>query len=310
MSPVAASAVRALARARAWGLLGDLFRRGLTPETLPAWRAADLAELPADPDPDRLAAAWTRLFLVELSPHESAFLSADGLLGGDVAGSVRADRARAGLGDPADLEADHLGAECGWLAFLSGAEADARRDGVDVAPLHRLQAEALDGHLLRWLPTLAHAVDGLAGVPGAGPYRAGLRLALDLAREQHLALGRPRTPWALPPWEDVLAAEDTGLRRIAASLCRPSQAGGVYTRPVLTAMGRALELPGGFGSRVDQLEGLLLSAAQYGRVPELCEALAAEAGRWAEGADPPWVERVEQTRAVLARVAREARANA
>ncbi len=297
---------RALASGRAWGLLGDLFRRGLVVDTVPAWQGSGhLSELGPE-GLEAYAAAHTRLFLVEVSPHESVFLSADGLLGGDVAAAVRADRARAGLGDPVGVEPDHLGAECAWMAFLSGAEADARRDGVDPAPILTLQREVLDRHLLRWLPQVVEALEGV-GVDGFGRlYVDAATLALALARSRFAELGGVREAWSLPPAKDPLASAETGIYRISEHLCLPVQVGGWWTRSALVAIGRRLDLPAGFGNRVDLVEGLFHAAAQYGRVPELCGALAEVARGWADRGDGPWVERARGAVGLLERVGRGA----
>ena len=302
--PLADPVGRALARCRAWGLLGDLFRRGLVADTVPAWQATgQLAELGSG-GLEAYAAAHTRLFLVEVSPHESVFLSADGLLGGDVAAAVRVDRTRGGLGDPLGVEPDHLGAECAWMAFLTGAEADARRDGVDPGPIVTLQHEVLDRHLLRWLPQLMEALEGVSVDTTGRLYVEAAGLALALARSCFAELGGARESWSLPPAKDPLASAETGIYRIAEHLCLPVQAGGWWTRSALVGLGRGLDLPAGFGNRVDLVEGLFHAAAQYGRVPELCAALAEAARGWASRGDGPWPERARATVGLLERVAR------
>lgn len=300
--PLADPTARALARARAWGLLGDLLRRGLVAETVPAWQAS--GQLPAGPpDLDAFAAAHTRLFLIEVSPHASVFLSPDALLGGEVADAVRRDRAASGLGEPIGVEPDHLGALAAWLAFLSGAEADARRDGVDPTRILGLQRDALDRHVGSWVGVLLEALRGVEGDAAIRFHVDAVALLVALVEAQRADLGGPSRPVSLPPPVDVLAAPETGIRRIAAHLCLPAQAGGWWSRSALVAHGRRLDLPAGFGSRVDQLEGLFASAATYGRVPALCAALAADAAGWAARLGAPWAARAQATVALLERVA-------
>lgn len=312
---------RALARSRAYGLLGDLFLDGLDARSLLAWRQVDggvLADPAAPVDLEAAAEAHARLVLIGLPPYEGAFLAADGLLGGDTTAAVRTDRALAGLGDPPGHEPDHVGSELAWLAFLSGAEADAKRDGVDPERILALQRGALDDHLLRWVPQW---VTHLRGLPTRGDadsvYVRGAELALAVLTEHRGSLGdralpgRPASGWDLPPAAPVLEDPRAGLRAIAEHLCVPCQCGGYLARDTIAAIGRSLDLPMTFGARPDLLEGLFCAAAQYGRVPEVCTALdqllAGWSDAWTSPWSAPWVERAGITRAMLARVAAAAR---
>lgn len=306
---------RALARSRAYGLCGDLFLDGLDARSLVAWRQVDGGVLadPATPvDLDTAAEAHARLVLIGLPPYEGAFLAADGLLGGDTTAAVRAHRALAGLGDPVAHEPDHVGAELAWLAFLSGAEADAKRDGVDAGRIVDLQRSALDQHLLRWVPQW---VTHLRGLPTRGDadsvYIRGAELALTVLTEHRLSLGGAAPPWSLPAAAPVLEDPRAGLRAIAEHLCVPCQCGGYLARDTIAAIGRSFDLPMTFGARADLLEGLFCAAAQYSRVPDVCAALDALLAGWIDAwTSPwsaPWVERAVLTRALLARVAAAAR---
>jgi len=309
---------RALARSRAYGLLGDLFLEGLDARNLLAWRQVDGGVLvdPAAPvDREAAAEAHARLVLLGVPPYEGAFLAADGLLGGETTAEVRAHRALAGVGDPAGHEPDHVGSELAWLAFLSGAEADAKRDGVDADRIEQiiaLQRSALDDHLLRWVPQwVAH----LRGQPTRGDadsvYVRGAELTLAVLTEHRSALGGASLPWALPAAAPVLEDPRAGLRAIAEHLCIPCQCGGYLARDTIAGIGRSLDLPMTFGARADLLEGLLCAAAQYQRIPDACAALdtllAGWVAAWTSPWSAPWVERAGLTRAMLARVAAAAR---
>lgn len=310
----------ALARSRGYALLGDLYSHGLTERSLAAWRqvpAGVLAAPDASVDLEATAEAHTRLFLIELPPLESAFCAPDGLLGGEVTDAVRRARAHAGLGDPLDEEPDHLGAELSWLAFLTGAEADARRDAVDATRMLELQREALDQHLLRWVPQLVTALSGFSE-GGTGHevadamYIRGALLVQDLILDHRVALGGTTPVWSLPATVAVLEDPRTGLRGIAEHLCLPCQAGGYLTRTAITRLSRSLDLPMTFGARPDLLEGLFCAAAQYDRIPDLCTALDTVLGSWDAGyaaspASAPWRDRVATTRGMLDRLARASR---
>lgn len=316
------AAARALARSRGYALLGDLYSHGLSARTLPAWRQVPgvLTGPDAPIDLEAAAEAHTRLFLIELPPYESAFCGVDGLLGGEIATSVRAARADAGLGDALEEEPDHLGAELAWLAFLTGAEADARRDKVDVVHIRELQRAALDHHLLRWLPQFVTALSefseggiGHSWPAGGSPdsidiYVRGALLAQDLIVDHRAALEGPSPVWDLPPVVDVLDDPRTGLRAIAEHLCLPCQAGGYLTRASITTVSRSLDLPMTFGARSDLMEGLLCAAAQYDRIPDVCAALDRVLSAWDAGyavspCSLPWRRRVTITRAMLDRLA-------
>ncbi len=309
---------RALARSRAYGLLGDLFLEGLTVSTLVAWRQVRggvLLDAAASVDLEDAAEAHARLLLIGVPAYEGAFLAADGLLGGDVAAAVRRDRALAGLGDPPGHEPDHLGAELGWLAFLCGAEADARRDGVAAERIERiiaLQRSALDAHLLRWVPQWSTHLRGLPTRGEAdGVYVRGAELALAVLTDHRESLGGSAPGWSLPAPAPVLEDPRAGLRAIAEHLCVPCQCGGYLARDTIAAAGRALDLPMTFGARADLVEGLFCAAAQYSRVPDVCTALDALLAGWIDAwtspYSAPWVDRAAHTRALLARVAAAAR---
>ena len=301
-----------LAHSRGFALLGDLFLQGLTPRAREAWaQVPDAEALIAALAEEAAAEQYTRAFTLELAPFESAFLSHDGLVGGDIAASVRELRARCGL-DPATDAPDHLGEELRWMSFLTGAAADAARDRMPAQAIHELERAVLDEHLLRWLPALVASLRAQSEPPPLLALAADLSLALAVHRR--VELGGAPTPWSLAPLTPVLDDERAGLRRIAEHLAIPAQAGGCFCRSTLVGIGRAFELPAGFGARADLLEGLLRSAAHYGRVPELCAAVDAQVVAWdlewglldQAGLAPlaaPWHARIAETRRLLERVA-------
>ncbi|MCB9778655.1 MAG: molecular chaperone TorD family protein [Alphaproteobacteria bacterium] len=302
---------RAVARGRALALVADLWANGLTGETYGAWlQVPDVAELlPASFDPDLAAVQHQRLSWGEVFPFESAMLHADGLIGGDVVGEVRDARGAAGLGPPRELEVDHLAEELRLLAFLAAAEADALRDGVDPSHVRRHVLAFLDQHLLRWLPTLVATVEG---VPDAGLYAGSVRLVLELVLDWRSEFSARPAAWQLPPADNLLDDERTGLKRISQRLCVPALAGGMLTAPVLRWIGRDLDLPGGFGKRWQVLESILAAAAHYSAVPQALDALEHELDRWEavhQRVDQdlpehagPWRARIAGTRQMLAQL--------
>jgi hypothetical protein len=298
-----------LARCRAWTLLGDLFRQGLTPAGHAAWAAIPMARAAlADHSLAEAAEVHTRVVLLELPLRASAWQSADGSVGGAIADDAAVLLARCGR--PAVAEPDTLATSLGLLAFLSGAVLDAERDGVRPPDVADLERDALD-QLLAWLPGAVAAIADM-GAP-APLYELAAELALDLAVARRSALRPSPAPPVLPPLPALLDDPTTGLRAIAEHLAVPALAGGGFARSTLVALSRDYDLPAGFGGRADLLEGLLRSAAHYGRVVELCGALDALAAgwdrRWATLAGPlgpiaePWRHRASTTRALLRRLA-------
>ena len=298
-----------LAQSRGFSLLGDLFLHGLTPSARLAWvQVPEATGLVCALSEEGAAEAHTRALHLDLAPFESAFCSEDGLVGG--VDDVRALRVRCGL-DPAGEAVDHVGTELRWMGFLTGAAADAERDGVAVGPVLDLEREVLDRHLLRWLPGFTASLRAQADAPPLFVWASGM--ALELAVNRRVSLGGVITEWALPAAVPVLEDPRAGLRRIAEHLALPSQAGGVLCRSTLVQIGRQFDLPAGFGTRADLLEGLLRSAAHYGRVPQLCEALDAQVvawnGVWATldaaglaALSAPWHTRIAETRSLLGRL--------
>lgn len=201
------------------------------------------------------------------------------------------------------------------MSFLTGAAADAARDGMPTRAIRDLERTVLDEHLLRWLPALVASLRAQADSPPLLVLAADLSLALAVHRR--VELGGEPAPWCLPPLAPILEDERAGLRRIAEHLALPAQAGGCFCRSTLVGIGRALELPAGFGTRADLLEGLLRSAAHYDRVTELCAALDRLVLAWDAtwgGLDAPgfaaiaapWRARIVDTQALLGRLARGA----
>ncbi|MGL4647912.1 MAG: TorD/DmsD family molecular chaperone, partial [Caldilineaceae bacterium] len=155
----------ALARSRGYALLADVAARGLTPESLAPLRAVrDLAPVLPEaldgPGQDKAAAEHYTVFGLNVFAYESVFLDPEARMGGAVAARAQESCARLGFAASAGQEPDGLVAQLGCLAFLCGAEAEAREDHkVGAADrIRRKQAEFLGNHLLCWLPALSEAL--------------------------------------------------------------------------------------------------------------------------------------------------------
>lgn len=298
------------AAARGLDLIADWVGNGLNAETRTAWEAiSEFAGTLAGVSDEHLAEAHTRLLVLEVPPYESVYLSADGLLGGEIAAAVADLRRRSGLSDALE-NPDHLATELGQLAFLVGAAADAQRDGVRHEHILELQRTLLDEHLLRWVPGWIAALERTADLPAF--FAQVGHVLFELLRFVRGQLGGDALPWNLPEKVNFLANPRAGIVDIAEHLTLASQAGGYFARSSLVRIGRSLDIPAGFGSRSDTLEGLFRNAAHYQAVPRLCEALRAElvawSGRWTGGGavGEPWLARISETHALLERIARSA----
>ena len=288
-------------RARGWRLLAALYRDGVTEELLPALSGvpALAARLPSPFDADEAAAEHHRLFSLEVFPCASVFLERDGVLGGPVADGVARAFRRAGLPRPEGAEPpDHLGHQLDLLAALTD-----RGDATGVA-------ELLEGHLLWWLPPFTHSLGRVAG-----PFwQAVAGLTLDAALDQAAPawaggapLGAaPPGALALPP-ENPLDERDAGLSRLARHLVMPARGGLYLARTDIRRLGRARELPGGFGRRELLLTNVLRAAAGYGELPGVVDDLTALAegqrealGRLPRAYREPWEARLDRSVEMLA----------
>ena len=316
-----ASAVQqALARSRAYDLFGRLVREGLTTGVLPVVRSiSELADaVPDSFDADAAAADHYDLFGLNVYPYASFFLDASGRLGGPVTDLVRHQLQRVNLAPESDAEsADHLGHELAYLAFLAGAEADARADGnrAEVERMQHQQRQFLDRHLLWWLPPFVRAVR-----QHEHPFYTALaELTWALAVDHRAALGGspvgPLTPEPDDLPADLLDDESTGLKDIAGFFTTPVWSGLVLSRNDITRLGRSEQLPRGFGDRTQMLTNLLRSAAEYDGLDAVLTRLSQQIDAWrthyksVETGDVPldavaafWQARLDTTDAVIDRV--------
>ena len=103
---------------------------------------------------DAAAASHHELFQFNVFAQESFFLSDDGLVGGEKTAVVQQHYSQRGyLLTAIDGDADHLGQELAFLAFLTAAEADAWESAQpEQAKQCQAQQKAfMQDHLLHWL---------------------------------------------------------------------------------------------------------------------------------------------------------------
>ncbi len=133
----------------------------------------------------------------------------------------------------------------------------------------------------------------------------------------------PAPSFALPTPPDLLADAKTSLKDIADHLLRPVHSGLTLSRDDLTRLSRSLDLPRGFGDRVQMLTNLMRAAVTYGLWEKLIGNLREVGADWqtaynAVGAESPalaefvrpWAGQVERTIGLLDQIARQKLADA
>lgn len=271
----------AQARHRTYALLSQLFLRGATAELLHIMRQLPLADLAVDGDDwdvEQLQADHYSLFGLNLLPYETLFLTDERELGHETTQTVARLYLESGYRGAWAGEADHMGHELAFLAFLCGAEADAWADGQKhiAAQIQQKQADFVQVHVGRWVVPF---VVGVAQTEHRF-FTAVSHFLLSFVHDHTAVLPLSPTPYALPEPPDLLTHPDTRLKDIARYLLVPAYTGMVLTKTRLTQLGRALELPHGFGTRRQMLTTLLEGAGRYEQWAALVNWLQTEANWW------------------------------
>ncbi len=286
-------------RGELWRALGAICDQAAPHPLLPA----ALGLPPADP------AAHTELFVLQLVPYASAYLSADGMLGGEPADRVAGLWRVLGMVPPA--EPDHLASLLGLYGGLVDAGADPALGEAAGAVLVRARASVLWEHLLPWAPAYLCRV---AELGGAAHQRWAALLWRALQAEVTAVAAPPEPPPAVREAPPALGAEPDP-RRVLAGVLAPGRSGVILTRADLARGAATLGLGLRLGERRYALQALLDQdpVATIGW-------LAAEAGRFAarlarSGRARPapgrfWVARARATQARLLALAVAAGAGA
>lgn len=312
-----ADPVARLARAEGYELLGELLLYGARPDLLARAQLAEpFASRLLGVADDEVAAEHHRLFEREVFPYASVFLAPGSITGGAVAELARAAALETGVARATlDVSDDHLGALLVLLSRLGRAELDAEASGD---PGRAVQcrvwaARVLADGVLSWVSVLRAA---LTREPDS-LWTDVVVLAHELARAHTLELGDVAGAPVLPEPPAVLDDEKTRLRDLARFALTSCWAGVFLSGGAVAGVARGADLPTGFGSREQRLDGLLRSAADYGDPPAVLGALADAVARAAgdlrelsEDVDDATVRafaaRADETEAVLREAARRA----
>jgi putative dimethyl sulfoxide reductase chaperone len=265
----------ALINSRAYHLFSQVMLHGMTDEILPIINSLPEMRDIESQSTDEWKANHYALFGMNVFPYETVFLTEDGLLGGARSESVARAYYEAGFRSEDGETADHIGNELAFMAFLCGAESDAREDEVVQAIFHstHLQRQFLDKHLLCWLPSLVLAIHQQRDER----FSIIADLVLDLVVTHRQSLDddpmHPTQSLSLPPAPNILESDKTELKDIAEFLLTPVYTGFYLSRDDITRIGRQFQLPRGFGKRHQMLTNLLNTAVDYSAVDDLMEAL-------------------------------------
>lgn len=233
-------------------------------------------------DSDEAAAVHHDLFQFNIFAYESFFLSDNGLMGGEITAVVAQHYAQRGfLPGASTTDADHLGCEVSFLAFLADAEADAWEDNLpqEAKRMQALQQTFFQTHLLRWcIPCL------IAIQKQADPFFAQLAaLTLSLFLTHYEELGKTAVSPAnnfLPTVQISLTNDTTDFKAIVRHLITPAFSGIVLSRTNIGQLARHLQLPRGFGNREQMMLNLMRTAVQYENLPQLLQLLRETAVKW------------------------------
>ena len=231
----------AASRGELWRALGAVCDRAA-----PHARLLEALGLPPDD-----AAAHTELFVLQLVPYASAYLSADGMLGGEPADRVAGLWRVLGMVPPA--EPDHLASLLGLYAGLADAGADPALGAAAAAAVSRVRGTILWEHLLPWVPAYLCRAAELGGAT----QRGWAHLLWRALRAEAAALPSPSTPPpAVREAPPALAAEPDP-RRVLAQVLAPGRSGVILTRADLARGAAALGLGLRLGERRYALQALL-----------------------------------------------------
>lgn len=253
----------------------------------------ELVEDPEEIDPEALAIAHYRVLGREVPPYASVFCEADGRVGGSVTEAYHRLYEQAGFRlDPRGEPADHLGQILHFLAFCLEQETPACR---------RAAGQLLHGEALAWRWLFAFAVRRQQ-VPFIERL---VQLLIELIQVHRTLVPPSERPITQRRNDPAMPGPSDNLSVLAAYLTAPARCGLFLSLSELQRLGRQLELPVGFGRRVQVLETLFHTAALHGRAQALLEALLALVAEWQAylqgraSETQIWLERLAATQSLL-----------
>lgn len=267
---------RALQRQRAYGLLSKIFAEGVTPEVTSLIQEIPIltAVLPTEKDEDQARAEYQEMFGFNILPYAGVFLAEDGKLGGGLHYELNSFYDSFGF-EPEHVPGvpDHISAQLEFLSFLSQLEVDAHgapSPKLITTAIHQQQSAFFHRHLLTWCFPFSSAIIGQRH-----PFYtevAELTRALIVSHYSEIAAKR-REEDVLADSPDIMSSSRTGIKEIASFLCRPVHCGFYLTRRDIKYLAGSLNIPSGFGDRVQTLSNTIRSAINFDTLPALLDKL-------------------------------------
>ena len=261
-------------------------------------RTARMLDLPGEP----LRSEYSDLFVVQLYPYASVYLSPDGQLGGEVqehiAGFWRV------LRQPVPRDPDHIATLFATYAQLAQIPQSAHKPFMNELGAQMRHAFLWE-HIMAWLLPFLVRVREL----GSPVYRAWAMLAMD-AFEAEVARAGVATNLPLQLRNAPPLSDDTSASGLADAMFAPVCSGCILTRADLARCARDL----GMSVRVADRRYTLAALIERDRT-RVCAWLSTEAARQAElvratphvfsGIAAHWESRALRSAALLARAAME-----
>ena len=223
-------------------------------------------------NPDEAAAAHYYIFNLETLPYESLFSEESLSTGGPRTLLLQNEYQKYGFDVRRyKMAADHLSTQLRFLSHLSGLTAHAAEQS---APFEQHQLEEatqhfLQNHFLLWVPAYCQSLNPRNAerqYQQAFVFFQELTLfILQIAQEhgESLTDGSMSVPSHAKTKPCILDTPECGINDIARYFATPSLCGVFLRRSDIQEIGRALDLPSGFGPRIDMLTMLFTCAAEY-----------------------------------------------
>ena len=275
-----------LARARAYELFAELFTFGITTSNLSLVKLipglySTIDESGISAQVDNWESDHYDIFGKNVFPYESIYLDVDMNLGGEKAERISDFYQQIGFDPPTSENADHIGIELSCLAFLCRQELEQDRDTEAnvTQSVHDFQRKLIKGHILQWLPMLQHALSSQANVF----YDSICDMTMGTIIDHYLDLTSSEVDITVNDSDMnilMLADKKTGLKDIVLHLLTPAYSGAFISQSEISRIAKELDLPRGFGNRVQTLMNLIRAAISFDRVPQLLDEIRSILNLW------------------------------
>lgn len=268
-----------LARARAYALFAELFTVGITDQNLALIKLIpDLGRVIEEDDISINNEKWGsehyEIFGKNVHPYESIYLDVEMNLGGEITETISDFYHQISYDPPSSENADHIGVQLSAMAFLcrQALEFYDVQNSAAISSIYSAQQNLIENHILQWLPMLQQSLIN----QHSKFYISLCNLALELILDHHTAI---QDITKSIPIRDLqlnnLLLEDkkTGLKDIALHILTPAYSGVFISQYEISRIARKLELPRGFGNRVQMFMNLVRAAVSFDALPSLLDEI-------------------------------------